>query len=56
MVNSESEPIAEDKEQEKKESNDNAVLPQIGEDPGLSADVLDKDSKRKDREGETSIK
>jgi hypothetical protein len=33
------------------EENNNAVLPQIGEDPGPSADIMEKDSKRKDREG-----
>jgi hypothetical protein len=35
---------------EKQENND-AVLPQIGEDPGPSADIMEKDSKRKDGEG-----
>ena len=33
------------------EENNNAVLSQIGEDPGPSADIMEKDSKRKDREG-----
>jgi hypothetical protein len=46
MTNAGTEPI--DEEEEKK-NNNNAVLPQIGEDPGPSADVLEKDSKRKDR-------
>jgi hypothetical protein len=51
MINSETEPIGDnDQEQEKEEESNNTVLPQIGEDPGLSADVLDKDSKRKDSE------
>ena len=34
---------------EKQEDND-AVLSQIGEDPGPSADIIEKDSKRKDIE------
>ena len=42
MTNAETEPTDEDKEE-----NNNAILPQIGEDPGLSADVMDKDSKTK---------
>jgi hypothetical protein len=29
------------------EENNNAVLPQIGEDPGLPADVIEQDSKAK---------
>jgi hypothetical protein len=33
------------------EENNNAALSQIGEDPGPSADIMEKDSKRKDREG-----
>jgi hypothetical protein len=43
MTNTETEPTDEDEEEE----NNNAVLPQIGEDPGLSADVMDKDSKER---------
>ena len=35
---------------DEKEENNNEVLAQIGEDPGPSADVIEKDSKRKDRE------
>jgi hypothetical protein len=35
---------------EKEEKNNNEVLAQIGEDPGPSADVIEKDSKRKDTE------
>jgi hypothetical protein len=45
MTNAGTEPTDE------KEENNNEVLPQIGEDPGPSADVMEKeDSKRKDRE------
>jgi hypothetical protein len=44
MTNAGTEPTDE------KEENDNEVLPQIGEDPGPSADVIEKDSKRKNRE------
>jgi predicted nucleotide-binding protein (sugar kinase/HSP70/actin superfamily) len=52
MINSETEPLSDNEEVEEKEeeSNNDTVLPQIGEDPGLSADVIDKDSKRKDKE------
>ncbi len=35
---------------DEKEENNNVVLSQIGEDPGPSADIIEKDSKRKDRE------
>ena len=35
---------------DEKEENNNAVLSQIGEDPGPSADIIEKDSKRKDIE------
>jgi hypothetical protein len=42
MSNSEAQPNKEEKEEE--ESN-NAVLPQIGEDPGLPADAIEQDSK-----------
>jgi hypothetical protein len=45
MTNAGTEPI-----DEKQENND-TVLPQIGEDPGPSADIMEKDSKRKDGEG-----
>jgi hypothetical protein len=45
MTNGGTEPM--DEEEEK---NNNEVLSQIGEDPGPSADVMEKDSKRKDRE------
>jgi hypothetical protein len=48
MSNTEAQPNEE--EEEKKESN-NAVLPQIGEDPGLPADAIEQDSKaRADKE------
>jgi hypothetical protein len=48
MTNAGTEPTDEKKEEE----NNNTVLPQIGEDPGPSADVMEKeDSKRKDKEG-----
>jgi hypothetical protein len=47
MSNTEAQP---NEEEEKKESN-NAVLPQIGEDPGLPADAIEQDSKaRADKE------
>ena len=52
MSNTEAQPNEEEKEKEKeeKESN-NAVLPQIGEDPGLTADAIEQDSKaRADKE------
>ena len=42
MSNTEAQPNKEKKEEE--ESN-NAVLPQIGEDPGLPADAIEQDSK-----------
>ncbi len=42
MSNTEAQPKEEKKEEE--ESN-NAVLPQIGEDPGLPADAIEQDSK-----------
>jgi hypothetical protein len=42
MSNTEAQPNEEKKEEE--ESN-NAVLPQIGEDPGLPADAIEQDSK-----------
>jgi hypothetical protein len=44
MTNAGTEPTDE------KEENNNEILSQIGEDPGPSADVMEKDSKRKDRE------
>jgi hypothetical protein len=44
MTNAGTEPTDE------KEENNNEVLAQIGEDPGPSADVIEKDSKRKNRE------
>ena len=43
MSNTEAQPNKE-KEKEEEESN-NAVLPQIGEDPGLPADAIEQDSK-----------
>lgn len=42
MSNTDAQPNEEKKEEE--ESN-NAVLPQIGEDPGLPADAIEQDSK-----------
>ena len=42
MSNTEAQPNKEKKEE--KESN-NAVLPQIGEDPGLPADAIEQDSR-----------
>ena len=44
MSNTEAQPNEEKKEKEEEESN-NAVLPQIGEDPGLPADAIEQDSK-----------
>jgi hypothetical protein len=44
MSNTEAQPNEEKKEEEEEESN-NAVLPQIGEDPGLPADAIEQDSK-----------
>ena len=45
MSNTESKP------KEDEEENNNAVLPQIGEDPGLPADAIEQDSKaRADKE------
>jgi hypothetical protein len=41
MSNTEAQP---NEEKEEEESN-NAVLPQIGEDPGLPADAIEQDSK-----------
>ncbi len=41
---------------DEKEENNNEVLAQIGEDPGPSADVIEKDSKRKDREEHAQTK
>jgi hypothetical protein len=35
---------------DEKQENSNAVLSQMGEDPGPSADIIEKDSKRKDIE------
>ena len=41
----------ESKQKDEEEENNNAVLPQIGEDPGLPADALEQDSKaRSDKE------
>lgn len=39
MSNTESKP------KDEEEENNNAVLPQIGEDPGLPADAIEQDSK-----------
>jgi hypothetical protein len=44
MSNTEAQPNEEREEEEKEEGN-NAVLPQIGEDPGLPADAIEQDSK-----------
>jgi hypothetical protein len=47
MSNAESRP----KDDGEEEENDNTVLPQIGEDPGLPADAIEQDSKaRVDKE------
>jgi hypothetical protein len=43
MSNTEAQPNEEKKEEE--EESNNAVLPQIGEDPGLPADAIEQDSK-----------
>lgn len=43
MSNTEAQPNKEKKEEE--EESNNAVLPQIGEDPGLPADAIEQDSK-----------
>jgi hypothetical protein len=40
MTNTGTEPTGKEEEEEE-EKNDNAVLPQIGEDPGPSADVME---------------
>ncbi len=44
MSNTEAQPNKEKEKEEEEESN-NAVLPQIGEDPGLPADAIEQDSK-----------
>ena len=41
MSNTETQP----KDEKEEEKNNNAVLPQIGEDPGLPADAIEQDSK-----------
>ncbi len=41
MSNTEAQP----KKEKKEEESNNAVLPQIGEDPGLPADAIEQDSK-----------
>jgi hypothetical protein len=41
MSNTEAQP----NEEKKEEESNNAVLPQIGEDPGLPADAIEQDSK-----------
>jgi hypothetical protein len=41
MSNTEAQP----NEQEEEKKSNNAVLPQIGEDPGLPADAIEQDSK-----------
>jgi hypothetical protein len=47
MSNTETQP----NENEEEEKSNNAVLPQIGEDPGLPADAIEQDSKaRADKE------
>jgi len=43
MSNTQPQPNEEEKEEEEKSNN--AVLPQIGEDPGLPADAIEQDSK-----------
>jgi hypothetical protein len=46
MSNTEAQPNEEkEKEEEEEEESNNAVLPQIGEDPGLPADAIEQDSK-----------
>lgn len=50
MSNTESKP------KDEEEENNNAVLPQIGEDPGLPADAIEQDSKaRADKERKQKI-
>jgi hypothetical protein len=44
MSNTEAQPNEEEGQEEEEKSN-NAVLPQIGEDPGLPADAIEQDSK-----------
>jgi hypothetical protein len=45
MSNTEAQPNKEKEKEEKEEESNNAVLPQIGEDPGLAADAIEQDSK-----------
>ena len=45
MSNTEAQPNKEKEKEEKEEESNNAVLPQIGEDPGLPADAIEQDSK-----------
>jgi hypothetical protein len=45
MNNLETQPKGKNKEEEKEKNSDDAVLPQIGEDPGLPADAIEQDSK-----------
>jgi hypothetical protein len=45
MSNTEAQPNEEKEEEEEEEESNNAVLPQIGEDPGLPADAIEQDSK-----------
>ncbi len=45
MSNTESKTKDEEEEEGEVEENNNEVLPQIGEDPGLPADAIEQDSK-----------
>ena len=46
MNNLDTQPKGKNKEEEEQKKNsDDAVLPQIGEDPGLPADAIEQDSK-----------
>ncbi len=46
MSNSETQ--SKEKKKEEERNSDDAVLPQIGEDPGLPADAIEQDSKTYD--------
>lgn len=51
MSNTEAQPNEEEEEEKEEKESNNAVLPQIGEDPGLTADAIEQDSKaRADKE------
>jgi hypothetical protein len=45
MSNSETQSKDKKKKEEEERNSDDAVLPQIGEDPGLPADAIEQDSK-----------